>query len=182
MRVRQFGERLKYAVAISALAIVVDRALIEQKKIDRAAFDDEAKRLLLAEPGIQTVYARSELESGARAGAPYFDSIRKGWDRERSGDLQFALKPWWMMSSSNAATQGSPHSYDSNVPILLYGPRWIAAGRNDTPVEVVDIAPTLARLLGVAAPPGFGREAAAVAQSGELMAPKRRRILAPAYR
>ncbi|MEO8135752.1 MAG: alkaline phosphatase family protein [Betaproteobacteria bacterium] len=150
---QKFGEG-KWALAISAMAIVVDRGLLEQKKVDRAAFDDQARRLLLAEPGIQAVYTRSELESGARAGAPLFDAMRKTWDRERSGDLQFALKPWWMMSSNTSATtHGSPHPYDSNVPILLYGPRWIAAGRSDSAVEVTDIAPTLARLLGVAAPP-----------------------------
>ena len=148
---KKFGDG-KYALAISALAIVIDRNLVEQKKIDRAAFDDEARRLLLAEPGIEVVYTRSELESGSRAGAPFFDAMRRGWDRERSGDLQFALKPWWMMTSSNAATHGSPHPYDSHVPILFYGPRWIAAGRSDAAVEVADIAPTLARLLGVATP------------------------------
>jgi arylsulfatase A-like enzyme len=34
----------------------------------------------------------------------------------------------------------------------VYGPKWIGTGRIDTRVDVVDIAPTLARLLGVPAP------------------------------
>jgi arylsulfatase A-like enzyme len=57
-----------------------------------------------------------------------------------------------MTSSSSNTTHGSPHAYDTHVPILMYGPAWIKPGRVDQRVEVVDIAPTLARLLGVAAP------------------------------
>lgn len=149
---QKFGEG-KWALAISALGIVLDRALLEQRNVDRSAFNDEARKILLAERGIAAVYTREELESGSRAGALHFDAMRKSFDRERSADVQFALKPWWMMTSSTSATtHGSPHPYDTNVPIMLYGPRWIAPGRSDVRVEVVDIAPTLAKLLAIPAP------------------------------
>jgi predicted AlkP superfamily pyrophosphatase or phosphodiesterase len=149
---QKFGEG-KWALYISALGVQLNQPLIDQKKIDRSAFTEEARRILLAEPGIEVVYTREELISGSRAGAPLFDAIRKSWDRERSADLQYALKPYWMMTSSTAATtHGSAHPYDTNVPIMFYGPRWIAARRIDSRVEVVDIAPTLAGLLGVAVP------------------------------
>jgi predicted AlkP superfamily pyrophosphatase or phosphodiesterase len=148
----KFGEG-KWALAISAQAIVLDNALIAQRNIDRAAFDEEARRLLLAEPGIQAVYTRRELETASRSGAPFFDAMRRSWDKERSGDLQVALKPYWMMTSTTSVTtHGSPHPYDTNVPILLYGPRWIGAGRSDVRVEVADIAPTIATLLRIATP------------------------------
>ena len=38
------------------------------------------------------------------------------------------------------------------MPILVYGPKWVKPGRIDTRVEVADIAPTLARFLGVPPP------------------------------
>ena len=149
---RKFGDG-KWAIALSAQGVVVDRKLIEQKGIDREAFYEEARRLILAEPGIEVVYTRTELKSGSRAGAPLFDAVRKTWYSERSPDLQFALKPNWMLASATSTTtHGSPHPYDTQVPILMYGPRWIAPGRIDAPVHVVDIAPTLAQLLGVSAP------------------------------
>ena len=67
--------------------------------------------------------------------------------------MQFTLKPNWMFASSRSiATHGSPHAYDTQVPILLWGPAWVKPGRIDTPVQVVDIAPTLAGVLGVPAP------------------------------
>jgi arylsulfatase A-like enzyme len=152
---KRFGEG-RWAVGFSASAVVLDSALIRDRQVERAALDEEARRLLLAEPGIAAVYTRAELDSGSRAGAPLFDAMRKAWHRELSGDLQVALKPNWMMASAGSAgtTHGSPHPYDTHVPILFYGPAWIAPGRIDSRVEVVDIAPTLAHILGLPPPSG----------------------------
>ncbi len=77
----------------------------------------------------------------------------QAWNADLSGDIQLVLKPNGMFASSTAsATHGSPYPYDTNVPILFYGPAWTRAGRVGQRVEVVDIAPTLAAVLGVAAP------------------------------
>jgi len=133
--------------------VVLNRALIAERKVDAAALQAETRRLLLEEKSVTAAYLRDEIESNSRAGAPYFESIRRTWDPERSGDIAVVLKPYWMYSSSTSmTTHGSPHAYDTQVPILLYGPRWIRAGRVDQRVEVVDIAPTLANLLRVPAP------------------------------
>src|SRR5690606_26650570 len=47
-----------------------------------------------------------------------------------------------------AATHGSPHLSDSQVPIIFYGPPF-QPGRHGQFVRTVDIAPTLAQTLGV---------------------------------
>jgi arylsulfatase A-like enzyme len=78
--------------------------------------------------------------------------MRKAWHPEVSGDVQYVLKPYWMFAGRAIATHGSPYAYDTHVPILTYGPTWIGKARVDKRVEVVDIAPTLAALLGIAAP------------------------------
>ena len=46
------------------------------------------------------------------------------------------------------ATHGSPHDYDARVPILIWG-AGIPAGVRGGSARVVDIAPTLAQLLGI---------------------------------
>ena len=46
---------------------------------------------------------------------------------------------------------GSLYNYDVRVPLCFYGPQF-RAGVYESPVESVDVAPTLARVLGVAAP------------------------------
>jgi predicted AlkP superfamily pyrophosphatase or phosphodiesterase len=140
-------------VGYSAASLLLDKKLLALRQLDADTVAEEARRLLLAEPGFDTVYTRRELLSGSRAGAPFFEAARKAWHPDVSGDVQFTLKPNWMFGSGGAAaTHGSPHAYDTHVPVLLYGPRWVKPGRVDSRVEVVDIAPTLARLLGVPAP------------------------------
>lgn len=58
------------------------------------------------------------------------------------------LRPYWYEAGVNFATHGSPHDSDANVPIVFYG-AGIKPGRNTRRALVVDIAPTLAAILGV---------------------------------
>lgn len=146
-----FGEGA-WIRTVSAMGLVLDRALIAQKNVDAGKLSEEARRLLLAEPTVQAAYTRAELLAGSRAGAPFFEAMRNAWHPDVSADVQFALKPYWMTASSSATTHGSPHPYDTHVPLLLYGPPWVTSGRVDSRVEVADLAPTLARLLGVPPP------------------------------
>ena len=46
---------------------------------------------------------------------------------------------------------GSLYNYDVCVPLFLYGPQF-RAGVYEQPVESIDVAPTLARVMGVGMP------------------------------
>lgn len=138
---------------ISASALVLDRKLLAERGLEFGTVAAAARDALAAEPAIVAAYTRAELAGGSRAGAPFFDAMRRSWHPTLSGDVQYALKPYWMLgSSSSIATHGSPHPYDTHVPILLWGPRWIQPGEVRPRVAVTDLAPTLARLLQVATP------------------------------
>jgi predicted AlkP superfamily pyrophosphatase or phosphodiesterase len=141
----------RWAIGNSASSLMLNRSLIAQRGLDPDTVADEARRLLLAEPGIAAAYTRRELLAGTADGAPYFQSLRRSWHPDVSAEIQYTVKPNWMFGSAGA-THGSPHPYDTHVPILVYGPKWVKPGRVDQRVEVVDIAPTLARLLNVPAP------------------------------
>ena len=56
------------------------------------------------------------------------------------------------MFGSAGSTHGSPYEYDTHVPLLVWGPSWVKAGRRDGRVETADIAPTLAGLLRLPPP------------------------------
>ena len=77
------------------------------------------------------------------------------FDPTRGPDLhvQFEENVLFM---GKGTTHGSPYQYDRRVPIVFAGVG-IAPGRYDEVVPTVDIAPTIARLLGVTAPDIDGR-------------------------
>ena len=60
----------------------------------------------------------------------------------------------WLISSADrplGTSHGSPHAYDREVPIVFWGPG-IPGGDAGLEARTIDIAPTFAKLLGVAAP------------------------------
>jgi predicted AlkP superfamily pyrophosphatase or phosphodiesterase len=147
---QRFGHP-KLVSGMSASALVLDRNLIARQGLQFDTVADAARDALLAQPQLAAAYTRRELQSGSRAGAAFFEQMQRTWHAEVSGDVQYVLKPYWMFGSGTA-THGSPYEYDTHVPLLLYGTRWVRPGRNASRVETADIAPTLARLLGVPAP------------------------------
>jgi len=50
---------------------------------------------------------------------------------------------------------GSPWSYDTEIPLLLYGPPFIRVGEYGGAATQQDVAPTLGRLLGLTGTPGM---------------------------
>jgi arylsulfatase A-like enzyme len=148
---KQFGVA-KLVRGASASALVMDRKLVGQPGgLDFDKVVDAARAALAKDPAIAAAYTRRELQSRSRAGAPFFDAMERSWDPERSGDVQYAIQPFHIFGSS-VATHGSPHPYDTHVPLMFWGPRWVKPGMVATRAEPVDIAPTLAGMLGVRVP------------------------------
>jgi arylsulfatase A-like enzyme len=114
---------------------------------------DAAARFLLDQPGIAQVYTRTQLETGSVAGTRLDVMMRRAWHRQLSGDLMVVIKPYWIFGSGHSgSSHGTPYHYDSNVPLLVMGKRWIKPGAYGQYAEVVDIAPTLAHLLRLRPP------------------------------
>ena len=108
-----------------------------------------AGRAAMQTPGVAGWYAP---ETSSVTGA-----LRKACEAAfhptRSGDLMLVYEPGWMESfgDGRGVTSGSPYRYDTDVPLIFYGPR-IRPGVRDRPVDPRNIAPTLAAILNIAAP------------------------------
>jgi predicted AlkP superfamily pyrophosphatase or phosphodiesterase len=142
----------KWVIGLSGATLALDQTLIQRQKLDRQAVAAQARTLLMAEVGVAAAYTREELLGGLRLGDPLFESMRKSWHADVSGDVQFALKPNWMFGVGSHATHGSPYDYDTHVPLMLWGPRWVGTAALSDRVGIVDLAPTLAHWLQIAAP------------------------------
>jgi len=133
--------------------IYLDYDAIERSKLARREVEDAAARFLLTQPGIADVFTRSQLEQGVAAKSRVGMLMQRAWNRELSGDLMVVTAPYTSFGSGDSgATHGTPYNYDSNVPLLIMGGRWIRPGVQAQYTEVVDIAPTLAQILHLRPP------------------------------
>ncbi len=78
------------------------------------------------------------------------DPVARRWLHQfNPGDIDLAITLTRMsIATLNVATHGSPYDYDSHVPIVFFG-AGVRPGVHDNAVRTVDIAPTLAALLGI---------------------------------
>lgn len=130
-----------------------DYARAEKSGVKREELENAAARFLLEQPGMAQVYTRSQLEGGAVNNTRMDLLMRRAWNRQISGDLMVVTKPYWYFGTGSSGTShGSPYAYDTNVPLIVMGKKWIKPGAYGQYAEVVDIASTLAHLLHVRPP------------------------------
>jgi arylsulfatase A-like enzyme len=82
-----------------------------------------------------------------------------------SGDFVLIPRAFWVTTETSAATHGTLHEYDQHVPLIFFG-RSIKAGRYSEPTTPADLAPTLARTIGLALPDADGVARTAALQPG----------------
>jgi hypothetical protein len=135
--------------------IYFDQGAIDRAGLKRADVEQAASKWLLAQAGIADVYSRTRFEESGASGTRQDLLMRRGWHRHESGDLVVVTRAYWAFGSgTSGATHGTPYRYDTSVPLMMMGKRWIAPGNYTQYAEVVDIAPTLAAILKVRAPAG----------------------------
>lgn len=121
-------------------------------EIERAVV--EALRTTLL-PGIYRAFAADDLLNGADE-SDMARRVSRGVHPTVSGDIAVIQEPMFQFGETSAkyvTSHGTPYLYDAHVPLLIAGPG-IEAGVYSDPVEIVDLAPTIAALLGIEPPSG----------------------------
>jgi len=85
---------------------------------------------------------------------PIKKMIINGYNYKRSGQVQVVFQPGWLENyARTGTTHGTWNPYDTHIPLIFMG--WeIHPGASAVPVQMADIAPTLATLLHIQAPNG----------------------------
>lgn len=145
---RRFGEGIDWL----GRGFYLDGEALADHDLAAAEVAAAAAELVERCPGVARAWTWEELE---RAGEPgsHRDAFRRGFDPERSPDLLLEVEPYFVPVTSGDTTHGSPHPYDTHVPLILAGPG-VPAGEVAGRVHTSDLAPTLAALLGL--PPAAG--------------------------
>lgn len=89
------------------------------------------------------------------SGNKMLQMIQRSFHTKRSGDVLYVLKPYHI-SSTSAATHGSPWQYDRHVPLMIVGnhQNLMSGDTEQFEVSPASIAPTITRLLKIENPSG----------------------------
>ena len=129
---------------------------------DKAKVASALVGILRAHPHVAAVFTAQELaQTPMPAGSPQDwtlkERARASFDAERSGALIVLLDRDVVRISDpdrgSIATHGSPWDYDRRVPMLFWR-KGVPGFEQPSPVETVDIAPTLAAILHLPVPEG----------------------------
>ncbi len=147
----KFGFDPVMAVEGDGVDVYLDRKLIADKKADAPAIRRAAAQWLREQPQIDFAVAADDLYGNA-TGTGQLALLQRGFHPEGSGDVLFLAKPFVVVDSMKDGTNhGSPHAYDSLVPVIFSG-RGIKPGTYGQPIDPVDVAPTAAFLMEIGPP------------------------------
>jgi len=157
------GKKAPWLEKSSNAWIYFNHATLKEHTLEQQDVEDALAAWYREQPGILDAFTRTEVMNGrSREPAGLFQQIKRSFHPECSGDVMVVIKPYHMLSPPNLsdnptknptyrATHGTPHPYDTHVPLLVMGPR-IVPGTRDTRVTPQAMASILAEALNVPAP------------------------------
>ena len=153
---KSFGKgpngKAKWIAATANFDVYLNLGLIEARGLERAKVEDALAGYFRGQPGVLTAYTRTQLSGSLPEVDAIGQRVRRSFHPERSGDVTIVLQPYWLSSRyPTGTTHGTPHSYDTYVPLLVYGPGVWSGVRKD-PVTPEAIAAIFARVLGIRPP------------------------------
>lgn len=129
--------------------VYLDLEKIAQQRLKRADVEKVVEDALLGTGLVERVYTATRLLGDAPADDPDFALFRNSFFEPRSPQVIGRLKRYVYLDDRPGGTgHGTAQDYDRHVPVVFAGPG-ITRGRFDAACGPEDIAPTLARLLGL---------------------------------
>ncbi len=125
---------------------------IKQRELENAVVAE-----LMRFPGVALAVSSTALREGGLPDNELYRAVTHNFHPKRSGDIYLVFEPNWFINDFDglvvASTHGSPWNYDTQVPIVFAG-HGLQPADVHRKVYTVDVAVTLAALLGIRMPSG----------------------------
>jgi len=134
--------------------VYLNHRLIESRRLDTGEVTRTLADFLAKQYGIARTFTRAELAREPDAYDAIGRRMRKAYHPDRSGDVAVILKPYWLAADPlypTGTSHGTPYSYDTHVPLLVFGPN-VKPGIHREEVVPAMIAAIFAKALGISAP------------------------------
>lgn len=132
--------------------IILDYSEARSKGIDDSLLQDEVARYVRRLPFIAGLFTAHELAKDSIPPRPFLDLFRHNYHSIRRPDIYLVYSENYLVDNDpHGTSHGTPYEYDRHFPLIIAGPG-IGHGTDSTTAFSVDIAPTIARLLGITIP------------------------------
>ncbi len=147
--------RIKDEDARWVIDYVGNQLYLNRRKIYAAGLSLSEVQSMAAQFAIQFRGVASALTSSSLMGGEFSRGVmgmaHRSYFARHSGDLTLYLLPGWISTAGKKSDSGSPYIYDTHVPIVFWGGEVEQQVINEE-VSLQDIAPTIAKILGVTTP------------------------------
>ena len=127
--------------------VYLNRNLIEDRKLKPADVEKALANFLVNQEGIHRAYTRDDLAKDIPDTDPIGQRVKRSYYPDRCGDVAVIVEPYCLLTTTPTGTShGQPHSYDTHVPLLVFGSGVKAEVRKDavTPQATAAILATAA--------------------------------------
>jgi predicted AlkP superfamily pyrophosphatase or phosphodiesterase len=131
--------------------VYFDEDAIERRKLNVEDVERAACQAIVKIEGVGECFTRSQILSGRLPQTKVARSVANGFNARRNGNLVLVPQPFFLIGEGMTTTHGAPYTYDTHVPIILYG-AGVAPGTFYSDASPADIAPTLATMLKIETP------------------------------
>jgi len=144
----------KWVAAADLPHIYLDSETLKKHHIQRTQAEEVAAMAVASAPGVKAAFTRTQLLNGSLPLTPLARMASNSYNSKRGGDVLVVLDPYAVPTSGSERTShGSPWNYDSQVPLVLWGSAF-SPGVYFSHCQPIDLAPTLAAILGLTQPSG----------------------------
>jgi len=137
--------------------VYLNREFIAAEGLDQAEVESAVAEVLTDFDGVALAVSSTALRRGNLPETPILRSVLNNFNPKRSGDIYVVFEPHRFINDFDgltvACTHGSPWSYDTFVPVMVAAPG-VSPRTVYRRISPLDIAPTLAALVGAKPPSG----------------------------
>lgn len=130
--------------------VYLNRRLLYEKGHNLEEIQTRVANFAIQFGGVSQAMTATALGNGRFSGGT-LGRMQNSYFPRHSGDVVVNLMPGWIDMDSSLSDSGSPYNYDCHVPLIWYGG---AIGNTDVEddVNMTDLAPTIANIIGIAPP------------------------------
>ena len=139
-----------YVVGFANNALYLNHQKLLEKRLTIDVIREEVATFLLQLRGISTALSASSLRNTSFAEGRS-RLLQQSFYPTRSGDVVIDFMPGWIIEDGRVrSASDAGYNYDRKVPLIIYGIG--AKGKSSRKVSMIELAPTIAALLGIEQP------------------------------